>query len=93
LTTGEERRRTRMHGWQGEPESHRLQPPALNSASSGSVAAGKTQPLSSARIYPLIGHLSATHWPDYDVARIALSAQSTHDHAVRGWPPYGLLGR
>jgi len=50
-----------MHGWQGEPESHRLQPPALNSASSGSVAAGKTQPLSSARIYPLIGHLSATH--------------------------------
>jgi hypothetical protein len=29
-------------------------PPALNSASSGSVAAGKTQPLSSTCIYPLI---------------------------------------
>jgi hypothetical protein len=27
-----------MHGWQGEPGSHRLQPPALISASSGSTA-------------------------------------------------------
>jgi hypothetical protein len=45
-----------MHGLQGEPESHRLQPPALNFASSGSVAAGKIQPLFSTCIYALIVH-------------------------------------
>ena len=85
MTTGGERRRTRMHGWQGEPESHRLQPPGAE------IRLVRQRRGRSALAYFFDLHLP-THRPDYDVARVGLSAQSTHADPAHSCPSYGTAG-